>query len=321
VNGQTLSAISKPSFLIQLINNLDIKEGQHVLEIGSGTGWFLALLSSQVGSTGSVSGVEIIPCLARASFKMLRNLGLGNVTVTQGDADEFKPPIKFDSIIFTSATKELPEWIGNALTNRNGRLAVPIAIPGGGDCMAVFRRTRNSLVSTAINLSVSVPTTGRLMGDYLWAPTYESFCEKHGLIGSEIIMVPWISSPLPRKSFILESLPVRAYLAFRRKGFVAVAFAGKSSVSDNTLGFGLLGDDGRSVALITAESLCFIGPRGRAVAHDLLQEVNRWRLFFRHKSTPRSIRLALPKEGRLEILPAIVSVYGASGFRMGNLKG
>lgn len=56
--GQTISQPSTVSFMLEL---LDSKPGNEILDIGSGSAWTTALLSAIAGETGSVVGLEIIP--------------------------------------------------------------------------------------------------------------------------------------------------------------------------------------------------------------------------------------------------------------------
>src|SRR5690554_2474940 len=53
-HGQT---ISQPSTIALMLPNLNLKNGQKVLEIGSGCGYVLALISEIVGAKGKVFGI------------------------------------------------------------------------------------------------------------------------------------------------------------------------------------------------------------------------------------------------------------------------
>ncbi|GAA4523313.1 MAG: protein-L-isoaspartate O-methyltransferase family protein [Brachybacterium sp.] len=53
--GQTNS---QPSTVLDMLRLLDVREGQHVLDVGAGSGWTTALLAHLVGPSGSVVGVE-----------------------------------------------------------------------------------------------------------------------------------------------------------------------------------------------------------------------------------------------------------------------
>lgn len=57
------------------------KPGDIVLDIGSGSGWTVAMLASIVGNTGYVTGVEIVPELVTFGRKNLRKYSLVNASI------------------------------------------------------------------------------------------------------------------------------------------------------------------------------------------------------------------------------------------------
>src|SRR3954449_6073802 len=59
-HGQTNS---QPRTVEAMLRLLEVRPGQRVLEVGSGSGWTTALLAHLVGPSGSVSGVELEPSL------------------------------------------------------------------------------------------------------------------------------------------------------------------------------------------------------------------------------------------------------------------
>ena len=52
--------ISQPSTVVAMTEALDVKEGQNILEIGTGSGWQSAILGKLVGEKGTVYSIEII---------------------------------------------------------------------------------------------------------------------------------------------------------------------------------------------------------------------------------------------------------------------
>ena len=72
--GQTISQPYTVAFMLELLNP---KEGEKILDIGSGSGWTTALLSEITGEKGKIIGMEIIPELVE--FGKL-NLGKYNFT-------------------------------------------------------------------------------------------------------------------------------------------------------------------------------------------------------------------------------------------------
>ena len=117
--------ISQPSVVSRMTEWLDIKEGQKILEIGSGSGWQTAILSYLVRH-GKVYSIERHSELAEFAKKNLDKLGISNVKVILGDGSlgllEESP---FDRIIITAACKKVPEKLLEQLSI-GGLLIAPV---------------------------------------------------------------------------------------------------------------------------------------------------------------------------------------------------
>lgn len=101
-----VSTISQPSFVLLMIDMLDLHPYHKVLELGAGSGWNAALMSRLVSK---VITIEIIPSLTIQTRDRLKHLGFTNVEVIQGDgAHGFLPEAPFDRAIFTAGATDLP---------------------------------------------------------------------------------------------------------------------------------------------------------------------------------------------------------------------
>lgn len=69
LEGQTISQPTTVAFMLEL---LDPKEGDVVLDIGSGSGWTTALLGYMVGKNGKVIGLEIKPALVKEGQRNIK---------------------------------------------------------------------------------------------------------------------------------------------------------------------------------------------------------------------------------------------------------
>ena len=76
--------ISQPGFVTRMTEWLDVKNGQNILEIGTGSGWQSAILSYLVGS-GTIYSIERHPELAKFAQENLKKLKIDNVHVILGD--------------------------------------------------------------------------------------------------------------------------------------------------------------------------------------------------------------------------------------------
>ena len=121
------STISQPYTVAIMLQNLELKKGLKVLEVGTGSGWNSALIGYLIGSKGRVYTTEIIKEMVEFSKKNIKKVGIKNVKVFYGDIlkkDLFKVK-KFNRIIITAAAFKIPEKLINMLEN-NGILLCPV---------------------------------------------------------------------------------------------------------------------------------------------------------------------------------------------------
>jgi len=74
-DGATASSSSRPSFMPVMLNQLDVRPGQRVLEIGAGTAYNAALLSHLAGPTGAVVSIDVDPEIVLAAQDNLQRAG------------------------------------------------------------------------------------------------------------------------------------------------------------------------------------------------------------------------------------------------------
>ena len=118
--GQT---ISQP-FIVALMTQLaEVAPDHVVLEVGTGSGYQAAILAHLVRK---VCTIEIIPALAEAAAKTLRDLGYDNVSVRLGDGYGGWPECgPFDAIVVTAALGQPPPPLIEQL-KVGGRLVMPV---------------------------------------------------------------------------------------------------------------------------------------------------------------------------------------------------
>ncbi len=118
--GQT---ISQPSTIAIMLSLLELKKGQKVLEIGSGSGYVLALIAEIIGETGKIFGLEIIPELIKKSKENLENYK--NIKIYRKNGSNGLPEEgRFDRILVSAALREIPEKL-MAQLKHNGILVAP----------------------------------------------------------------------------------------------------------------------------------------------------------------------------------------------------
>jgi protein-L-isoaspartate(D-aspartate) O-methyltransferase len=111
-----------PSSLASWLDALELKEGDDVLHVGCGVGYYTAIIAEVVGATGHVTGVEIDPSLAaRAS----ENLGyLDHVDVVHTDGGEYDANPKDAIFVNAGATHVRSAWLDGL--KPEGRLLLPL---------------------------------------------------------------------------------------------------------------------------------------------------------------------------------------------------
>ncbi len=123
-HGQTNS---QPTTVRNMLRLLDPRPGQHVLDVGSGSGWAAALLGVLVGPTGQVYGVELVPELVELGQGNLAAFPLSWVRIQPADADTLGLPAcaPYDRILVSAGARRLPRVLIHQLA-RPGRMVIPV---------------------------------------------------------------------------------------------------------------------------------------------------------------------------------------------------
>ncbi len=142
-----------PRIEARLLQALDVQPEETVLEVGTGSGYFTALLAKLARH---VYSVEIDPELSASAGEKLREHGIANVTLEVGDAargwDRHAP---YNAIAITGSLPELPDAFREQLTI-GGRL---VAIVGEAPVMeaVLIRRLGESEWSEEFLFETVVP--------------------------------------------------------------------------------------------------------------------------------------------------------------------
>ncbi|NIB98484.1 protein-L-isoaspartate(D-aspartate) O-methyltransferase [Halobacterium sp. R2-5] len=121
-SDQTVSA---PHMVAIMASELNLREGETVLEIGTGCGYHAAVTAELVGAS-NVYSVEYVPELAERARENLEATGYGGVSVRQGDGHEGWPEhAPYDAAYLTCAAPEFPDAVVEQV-RAGGRLVAPI---------------------------------------------------------------------------------------------------------------------------------------------------------------------------------------------------
>ena len=121
--GQT---VSQPSTVSAMTEALDVKQGQKILEIGTGSGWQAAILAKLAGKDGFVWTIERHHSLAESAKRNLENAGIRNVRVIVGDGSlGLKESAPYDRIMVTAGCPDIPAPLLEQL-KVGGKMVLPI---------------------------------------------------------------------------------------------------------------------------------------------------------------------------------------------------
>lgn len=151
--GQT---ISQPYIVALMTEVIQVKAGDLILEIGTGSGYQAAVLA-EIGA--KVYSIEIIPELAETAMRNLKNSGYEDVLVLAGDGyfgwEKYAP---FDAIIVTAAPDHMPQPLADQL-KEGGRMVIPIGPIGSVQTLWLFEKEKGELKATNLGGVRFVPFT------------------------------------------------------------------------------------------------------------------------------------------------------------------
>jgi protein-L-isoaspartate(D-aspartate) O-methyltransferase len=115
--------ISQPYVVALMVEALEIRPSDRVLEVGAGSGYAAAILSRLAAE---VYAIERHPSLAREARERIDRLGYDNVKIRAGDGTLGWPEAApFDAILVSAGGPDVPLALIEQLA-RGGRIAIPV---------------------------------------------------------------------------------------------------------------------------------------------------------------------------------------------------
>lgn len=164
-NGQWISSSSQPAIMAIMLEQLGLRPGHRVLEIGAGTGYNAALMATIVGETGQVVTIDIDEDLAEAAREHLQTAGFGQVQVFCADGwYGFPDAAPFDRIILTVGAPDIaPAWWEQL--KPDGRLVLPLMLKGSMKSIA-FEQDNDHLKSISVRECSFMPLRGEFASGF-----------------------------------------------------------------------------------------------------------------------------------------------------------
>ncbi|NEA88084.1 methyltransferase domain-containing protein [Streptomyces sp. SID14436] len=125
-DGELLSSSSQPSLMAVMLAELGVRDGDRVLEIGTGSGYNAALLAHRLGDHGLVTTIDLDPEITESARRHLEAAGYRPAVVTGDGARGVPARGPFDRIIATCALPGVPPaWLGQC--RPGARILAPFA--------------------------------------------------------------------------------------------------------------------------------------------------------------------------------------------------
>jgi protein-L-isoaspartate(D-aspartate) O-methyltransferase len=138
--GQT---ISQPFIVALMVQALELRENEKVLELGTGSGYEAAILAELAQK---VVTVECIPELAESAKQVLDKLGYSNIEIHVADKTLGWPEgAPYDAIIVSAGAPTVPQVLLEQLT-WEGRLVIPVGSRWQQDLLRVTKLRKGNRI-------------------------------------------------------------------------------------------------------------------------------------------------------------------------------
>jgi protein-L-isoaspartate(D-aspartate) O-methyltransferase len=273
-DGNVLSTISQPSFVLRMLDMLRLQPGQTVFELGAGSGWNAALLGHLVGPEGRVFSLELIPELARMAAETVQTLGITNVSIVAADGgDGHAAGAPYDRMIFTAGAYDLPRAFHDQLKD-GGLLLVVIKLEGGGDSLYLLQKTGNHFESVDSMACAFVQLKGKYEMEGLDPAALNTLPEWPQLQEQEVSRSRFWWSGKGPESFAWRTMGIRFFLAISDPLFRAFKTEKSAGRPTEEHCFGLWDPERRSLVLAKDDWLIAYG--NASASERLLEKVRQW---------------------------------------------
>jgi protein-L-isoaspartate(D-aspartate) O-methyltransferase len=268
--GHSVSSISQPSMNAHILKKMRLNELRQadytpsILEIGSGTGWLMALIYETLERNALVIGLELISGLVEQSRETFARLDLDNLAVIKADGNKgYRQKAPYDRIVFTAASHNVSDFVMDQL-KQGGLVLLPLITPSW-NLFTVLKRTEWGLMSIELSLASFVTLRG-------------SEKEKAGLTMQSVNLNKLSHIKMTRKISLDEILPTNKIKEANLKLFVYLADRRACNfIRDHNMpsvwneeGFGLYDPKSDSYCLYKNKHIYLFGDNGKLLDSFIL---------------------------------------------------
>lgn len=156
-DGTSISCASQPGVVALMLDQLEARPGERILELGAGTGYNAALLAHLVGETGHVTTIDVDEDLVDGARAHLAAAGFTNVeALTRDGAVGHAAGAPYDRIIATVGAHGVPHaWLDQLAPD--GRLVVPQRIKGSVSRSIAYEQHDGRWTSISSQMNTFMP--------------------------------------------------------------------------------------------------------------------------------------------------------------------
>jgi protein-L-isoaspartate(D-aspartate) O-methyltransferase len=267
------STISQPSFVLRMLDMLQLEAGQKVFELGGGSGWNAALMGQLVGPQGCVYSLELLPEMAHAAAAIIDALEIKNVKVIEGDGGEgYAAGAPYDRAIFTAGAYDLPHPFFEQI-KEGGLFLVVIKNEGGGDTLFLLRKEHEYFESMDSMPCGFVQMRGKYQLDSLKPVQIEALPEWSELKNKPVNTRPFWWGGKGKQDFPWRTLGVRSFLGITELSFRAFKTESSEHLREQYY-FGLWDQEQKSLVIAKDDLLLSYG--NSTAEQRLLKALEKW---------------------------------------------
>jgi protein-L-isoaspartate(D-aspartate) O-methyltransferase len=169
-DGVSLRSSTGPSVMAYMLQDLDLRPGHNVLEIGAGTGYNAARVVYMAGVGGNVVTVDVDLDIVEDARRNLSASGIERVKAICADGGYgYAGDAPYDRIILTTGALDItPAW--REQLKPGGRLVLPLSIRGAHQGIMAFDNRDDRLTSGKIRPTGFIPLRGAFAGPTVEVP-------------------------------------------------------------------------------------------------------------------------------------------------------